>query len=186
MVTVKGAKGCRGFTLMEVLVVSLLISMVFLGALALYMTGIKFLKTAQTKDITALPIVAIGNMVERISLANDLQLNAGNKQLDVRLDNACPGGAALNTPSNFADDAWWHYRFVAGSLVGLCDGVQGTNLTGAEPQIVSVNSGLSNFSLVNVSADPLPIVVNIRLVAVNPSGTFETNATALSLAKRRP
>lgn len=176
----------QGFTLAELLVALVLVSMVFLGAISLYATGLKFLAARQAVDVSVSPTVSLEQIVRNISIANTANLTNGDSQLNLRLDFTC-AGVALGSPGNTGDDSWWHYRFIASKLRVLCDNVPGTTVSaGAGPTdlLDNVNISASAFSIINPSASGADTVVSIHLVSTDPAITIDTEA-ALGAASKR-
>ena len=169
----------NAFTLMEILISTMLISLVFGAATSVYVTGLKFLQTAQTNDVTTLPAVSLEGISKAISQSNLATVNnVPNSQLDLRADYSCSSNFAtsLATPSNNTDDQFWHYRFINSALRFVCDGTAGTNISGSDPILIpSVNTGASSFSPINPSAQGLATVIQIHLVTTTPAQTLDTN-----------
>ncbi|MBI2094582.1 MAG: prepilin-type N-terminal cleavage/methylation domain-containing protein [Candidatus Omnitrophica bacterium] len=108
-----------GVTLVEILVASLLVSLVFLAAATLYLTAMKFLKTASSGQAEGVNLdhrLAVAMIEDPVFAANlldfggEFQLDAvtkGYRQLKVRVDNP------KFTLFNKAGDDWHVYGFVA-------------------------------------------------------------------------
>ena len=194
LLTGRGPLGGAGFTLTELLTVIVLLGLVFFGATSLYLTALRMLKARQSVDVTALPNVALEQMVKKVVVANNsppTSLTQAGSQLNLRIDyDLCSDTRAVPTPSNFADDNWWHYRFTGGQLLFLCNNAAGTNLTAAgnPAGTVALLSGLNTattlISITNPSASGTATVANIHLVSTTPAMTIDTEAAFGATTKR--
>ena len=169
----------HGFTLFELLVGMVLLGVVFAGSTSVYLSSLKFMKTAQSTDVSTMPAVSVEGISKVISLGNDASLSQGNTQLDVRAD--YPAGSDFNTtlnntPANTGDDGYWHYRFINNSLVWLSNNAAATALTAADTVLIpSVNTASSTFQITNPSASGGATVVSIHVVTNAPVATLDTN-----------
>ena len=189
-----------GFTLMEIMIALLLVTLVFLAGVSVYTTGFKFLQTAQTTDVTTIPVVSLEALAKRISVGNLATVNFAGPVtgglLHVRADFAaipasCGTYVPLNTPGNTADDGWWHFYFRNGvsgpALYSVCDNNPGTNPAGGPPSLVLItNAVLGNcaFTLTNPSAAGIPTVVNIHVQTTVPVSELDTDVAIGALPKR--
>ena len=181
----------RGVTIVEMLMVTLMMSMVFLGTTSVYVTGLKFLSSAQTNTTTTLPIaILLEELPKKIEFANQLLPNAaGNtNQIDFRVDQTC-AGAALATPSNFGDDNWWHYRFRNSALRAVCDDNAGTSVASDDPIIIpglDTSGGLrSRFIIANPTGVGITTVVDVLMMtSAAPLQTTQTSFVIGAQAKR--
>ena len=163
---------------MELLVAVILISLVFIGSTAVYISGLKFLRLAQQNDVSTSPVIAVEDITQKISFANDAALAGG--QLTIRADYPTCSDfsvANVNSAANTADDRFWHYGFVNGALRSVCDAAAGTVVGAGSPILVSnVNIAASNFQINNPSGAGVPTVVRLHVVALQPALTLDTNA----------
>ena len=175
----------HGFTLMELLVALSLTSVVFLAAISVYLSALKFLKTTQQSGVSTNTVATLEDISKRISLANSAVVTGGgNPQLNVRADYAVCSYNVLNTPANVADDNWWHYRLINNALRFICDANAATAVSGTGSILIdNVNTGGSTLRLINPSAAGNPTVVNIHVVTTSPVLTLDTNV-ALGAASK--
>lgn len=180
---VKTALSSQGFTLMELLLVVLMVGMVFLGGMSLYTSGLRFLRTQQTTDVTALPDVSVEDLARKTAVANDATLTQGGSQLNLELDySQCSPSSSLNTPSDGTDDYFAHYRLVNNELLYLCNQTAATTLTasgnpaGTVVALPNLNTGAggSTFQITNPSSAGSATVVSIHIVSTSPAKTLDT------------
>ena len=192
----------RGFTLMELLIAGVMISLVMIAAFSLYSSGLRLFVQARTYDVTAIPEVAVEDLVRKINSANFADINPAN-QLNLRVDYAACNPASVPTPANTADDSWWHYRFLNSELLGLCEAVNSnptltavgapagtTAILGNLDTVAALpayppgtGSGGSGFQLVNPSVSGTPTVVYVHVNSTNPVKELNTEA-AWAASKR--
>jgi prepilin-type N-terminal cleavage/methylation domain-containing protein len=184
----------KGFTLFELLIGLVMISMVFAGSISLYLSSLKFLKRSQATDVTTNPAVSVENLTTPIGLANEAWVNgiagpAGpGLTLDLRADYPVCGDFTApipNSAANFADDNYWHYGFVGTGLYTICDSNPNTVVTavGSTLLIPNVDVASSTFEIVNPSGSGASTVVAIHLVTTTPAATLETNVVLSGRAK---
>jgi len=179
-----------GITLIEILIATALLGAVFTAAISMYASGIKALKQRQAVDISVSPEVSLEGVTRKIAVAFEADINPA-PQLNIRLDQTC-GGADLATPSNAADDVWWHFRFKSNALLALCDNSQATVLTnpGSPAGTIELISNVdtsgpgSDMTITNPSGSGSASVVHIHLVSTNPVLTVDTE-TALGAKSKR-
>lgn len=188
------SRGSAGFTLMELLIAGVMISLVMIAAFSLYSSGLRLFVQARTYDVTLIPEVAVEDLMRKINVANFAGINPAN-QLNLRVDylNCNPATPDPAGPANTAADSWWHYRFQAGTLLGLCDAAQNTVLAAAgnpAGTVVVLNnldtvtpmpayppgtgSGGSGFLFVNPSGAGAPNVVYVHVNSTNPLKELNT------------
>ena len=180
----------RGFTLMEMLVTLLLVSLVFLAGISVYTTGFKFLRTAQNTDVTTLPVVSVEDIAKRISVSNRMTTTAPGApvvgaQLNVCGDYQTCTYTPRNTPANLADDGCWHYAFLNTNVLKTsCDNSANAAVTAAGTTLInSVNTALSSFALVNPSGAGNATVVQIHVRTTVPVAELDTNVALGASAK---
>ena len=173
------APNAKAFTLFELLITVLLISMVFAGSTSVYLSSLRFLRTAQLNDVSVNPTVSLETIGKAILLSNNGSLSQGNTQLDLRADyNPASGdfSAPRGTPGNTGDDGYWHYRFINNSLVWSSDANPAPVLTAANTVLVpNVVTASSSFTIVNPSGQGTATVVRVILATTIPAGTLDTN-----------
>ena len=182
----RSLKYSRGFTLTEILIVCVLISMVLLAGVSLYTSSLRFMRAQEAMDVTTLPDVALEDLARKISVANSATRTRGNNQLNLRIDYTGCNWGALDPagPANTAGDSWWHYRLRGGNgngeLLVYCDdtpdpnvGSGGTPGTLLLPNLNNAGGG-STFNITNPSGAGNPTVVNVHVVSVTPTVTVDT------------
>ena len=175
----------HGFTLMEILIALSLTSVVFLGSTSVYLTALKFLKNTQQSGVSVNKVATLEDISKRVSLGNSaFMTGGGNQQLNIRADYAVCSYNVLNTPANTADDNWWHYRVIAGAVRFVCDSNQSTNVNGNDYVLIdNVNTGFSEFQLINPSNAGNPTVAHIYITTTSPALTLATDV-ALGAASK--
>lgn len=122
-----------GMTLIEILIGTILLSVVFLAGISIYVSCLKIFAQAQSAATSTSTETQLIPIVKNIRQANYAFVSNGNTQLDIRVDlDMCGDTRATPTPSNAADDSWWHYRFVGGALRYVCDNNQNTSVSGSD------------------------------------------------------
>ena len=182
----------RGFTLVELMVALLLISLVFLAGISVYTTGFRFLRVVQNTDVTMLPVVSVEDIAKRVSLSNVMTTSAPGApvvgaQLNVCGDYQLCTYTPLNTPNNFADDNCWHYAFMnTNELKTSCNNNANAPVTPAGTTLINnVNTVLSSFTLVNPSASGNATVAHIHVrTTVPPVAELDTDVALGASAKR--
>jgi hypothetical protein len=181
----KHTLGRRGITLMELLIATLMITMVFVASTSVYVSALKFLSTMVTNSTSLSPTVSLEDIAKHISLANEANPPGnGGKSLDLRGDydfNNSSWNSPLNTPSVFGDDAWIHYRFCGaanGDLRMVCDQTPNTNVPcgGGTVMMSNVDSASSSFAATSSDWQGNPTVIRVVLRA-SPGAAFPTMST---------
>ena len=152
----------NGITIIEILIASLLASVVFLAVASSYTSGLRLL--ALTRDAASLdPAMAMNAMSKNIALANQIVIDPSYKQLTLRLDYINDGTGVPTTPrytADTSDDFYVMYRFISGGL-RTAYGLSARNINGTDPEVIpglSVTDG--SFSLFNLS--PVAVTVSIQ------------------------
>lgn len=186
----------RGITLLELLVASILMSVVLGGAAAIYVSGVRFLGQLRTTTTASMP-PSLNAITRRIDIANQVALSQGGSQLDLRCDcdfaTLTPQNA---TPYNPADDQWAHIRIVMGAPNGevrmVIDNVPGTTVNPGDGTLLysNINSAgpdaqgnRSGFALLNPSGAGNATLVETTLVFTDPATTLKTRTAIGSGAK---
>ncbi len=178
-----------GFTLTELLMTAILLGMVFLGAISLYTTGLKFLGARQAVDVSVSPSVSVERIVRNVSIANAVSQSNGNSQISLRVDQSC-ADAPMATPSNFADDTWRHFRLINSQILTHCDNSSATTLSasgnpvGATSVLDNVNTISSTFSVINPSSSGASTVVSLHIITTTPPLTVDTEVALGASPKR--
>lgn len=186
----KGLRRRGGFTLTELLITLVLVTVVFLGASSLYTTGLKFLRARQNIDVSTSPGIVLEQIVKKAAVANSVSLTQANTQLNLRIDyDLCSDTRAVPT-STTADDNWWHYRLVNNQLLFLCDAAAGSTLTavGNPPNTIALMSNVdttaSTFQIINPSASGTATVLSAHLVSSSPAQAVDTEVSLGAMPKR--
>ena len=160
-----------GYTLIELIIATLLVMVIFIASTALYVTGVKFFNSMSGANSNLDAFYAIEPMTRHINIGN-FAVVTGN-DLSIRADYAPDGVTCRNTPNNFLDDTWFKYRFIGNRLRYRTDLVNaatpnnpGAPVNGADPEVVAglVINNTAAFSMQNPSLQNNPDVVQILLV----------------------
>ena len=124
----------RGVTLIEMLVASLLLTMVFAAAMSVYSTSLKILKSSRDASSGAvIAPISVEDVAKKIAQANDVDVTGAGANFDrihLRVDQNNPptpgnppGGSSFTSAG---DDSYCHYQFVTDAagkraLRGKCD-----------------------------------------------------------------
>jgi hypothetical protein len=161
---IKKLKHTHGITLLELMIATLLTGLVFAVAMSIYSSSIKFMSIqGAATDPTQSTVVVLEDIAKRISLCNEVSPITGGPQATIHLrcdyavgsytiNNAA--GNPAGTPSNLADDNYWHFGFAGGALrmtttnwtTPVDDPSAGTII------IPNVNTGASSFNITLGSA----------------------------------
>ncbi len=184
-------RGQFGVTLIELLIVIALLSVVFLGAASIYTSALRFLKSRQAVDVTLSPAIALEQITRRTSVANLASLTQAGTQLNLRLDfDVCTTTRAFATPANYADDNYWHYRFVGTQLLSFCDNAAATpivaldNPGGTVSVIDNLDTATSTVQITNPSSSGAATVISFHVVSTNPLVTIDTESSLGAAPKR--
>ncbi len=167
-------RGTSGHTLLEIVIASVLIGMIFVMITTLYATSLKFLRgDMASNDLDTL--LALETMARNASTSTDAVVDMGGSQLKLRIDTNNPSTATA------LDDQWVSYRFLRNGAAFelrnrtvLPPAAAPANVTAADREVVSGlpvlgGAGQSGFQLLNPSTpEGAPTVVQIMLVV---SGT---------------
>lgn len=192
----------QGFTLTELIIAVTLLSFVFLAAISMYLTGLRFYGARQAVDISALPDVAVESIVKLVNVANSAAVTlpgsgspVTGSQLNLRIDyDSCSNTRGTVTPDNLADDFWWHYRFIGNQLLYLCGNTAGAalpavtltavgNPAGTVALLSNLDTASSRFQITNPSSAGSATVISVRVVSTTPLVTVDTEA-ALGAASK--
>ncbi len=155
----RGLRQETGFTLIELVLTIIIVTVIFMGVGSIYSTALKNF-VAQMRDPSVNATIAFERITRDINIANDVVLGAQPDQISLLVDNQDPATAST------ADDVWVTYRFLGTSLVTRTSAAQpSSNLTAADPEVVPGLSVSGNFSLLNPSAVGSNIVVNVSLTS---------------------
>ena len=110
-----------GLTLVELLLASLLVS-VILGSLAVaHITALKFFNALPQKASGLKKAnLAMESIARKIPLANQVVISGVRQRMSMRWDFSLSGTTFVPnyTPENFSDDTWIKYGFIAGQREG--------------------------------------------------------------------
>ncbi len=172
-----------GITLIEILIASLLVSVVFLAVASSYTSGLRLL--ASTRDSTLLdPAMAMNAMSKNTALANQIAINPSEKRLTLRLDYNHTNGVPT-TPkytADTSDDFYIMYQFVAGGI-HTDYGSAPSTVDGNDPEVIpGLATANGNFAFFN------PLVAdnsNAVTISFESGGrTLNTTVAAGASAKR--
>ncbi len=174
----------NGVTLLELMIATLMIALVFAVAISLYSTGSRFVSSQNTNsDPTTNATVILEDIAKRISICNQSTYDSGTGTLHLRCDYTAGTYTPRNTPSNFADDAYWHYRFFNGNLLLLSNNVAGSVPNGAaagEIIIPGVNVENSSFARVNATGAGTTVSTRIDIrVTTSSAPVSEVRTSAI-------
>jgi hypothetical protein len=184
----------NGFTLVELMIAGLLISMVFLGGISVYMSGAKMMKNIQASSVTSLPpSIYLEDLPKKIQGAMDINY-VNRSRVHIRVDQSCTG-VPNNTPANAVDDRYWHYEFTGSALRALCDAAPNTSLNNSSPILIdnvdTSGSGACNggtnescFRIDNPTGVGADTVLYVHLRSLPPVQSVDTSMTSSSIPKR--
>ena len=191
--------GCpSGHTLIEVLLASLLIGLIFLILTTLYVSGLKLFRGQLASPDNDF-LVAFETIARKASLANEAIVDMNGYQVRLRIDSNDPATATAN------DDQWIGYRYFDIQTLQPTNGAEGAQIRSTPPKATSAEANVTSadaevvpnlqflgrptqapFSLVNPTSQGDPTVLKVLLVALeganSPPRTLSTNV-ALKRAK---
>lgn len=166
-------KKTGAFTLIELLIVSLILSVVFLGAGAVYISALKFLKNMQTyysgqsgaSQVDVL--IALEQITRQLGLANEAIIDPTGQQLEFRWDYQLNTFVPNHTPSDLTDDTWMKFAIIGGNLYWKNETTEGQDVTSSDQQLVQglVLQPGSEFALANPSGQGIATVVDIVFIS---------------------
>ncbi len=178
-----------GHTLLEIIMASMLIGMIFLLVASLYVSSLKFLRGEVTSSSVS-SLLALETMARDVSLASDGVVDPDGLQVKIRIDTNDPATATA------ADDKWVSYRFLdSGSGFRLRTrtvnppNASPADVTASDSEVVTglavlAAAGQSGFRIINPTAQGAPTIVQIQLVV--PGGANAEARTFLtSVAVKR-
>ncbi len=157
-------------TLTELLIASILLSVVFLASTSLYITANRFLDDQEARWQQMDSIIAMEHMARRIVLGNEIVMDGSGKWIKVRwdygADYTAPNGID-GTPETTADDNWLKYAITNDSKLLWCveaiEGVGAPCAGGLEVQTgLTVNQGASSFSLTYPPGNPPTLDIDLE------------------------
>ncbi|GEM_PF-6411020 len=158
----------RGFSLAELLVAGVILSVVFVAAASLHVTSLKFLENQQRSGNLS-PLITLNYLSRSVKSANEVLISGTGKQLSVRIEGSDPPTVST------ADDPWEVYGIIGGKLYWrtFAAGVTPTDVTASDPELLfnlPLDTANSSFTFVNPSTAVdatkagSAVVVNIKLV----------------------
>ena len=165
-----------GFTLPEVLVVTILIGLVFVGATSLFVSQFGQYKVRERAALSFDPKGSVEELSKKISVANEFQMKSGASDcisgtgcdgLWIRVDATVNVSGSLtpnNTPAVITDDTWIKYRFFGGSdnsLRWIYEVTQNNPSPGDPPTT-------------NVTAGDAALISNIHIGGASPNSEFSS------------
>jgi hypothetical protein len=183
-------KAESGLTLVELLLVSILISVVFLGFTTAYVTAMKLLLALKAGESQLYGFAALERIVRTVNMGNQVKIGTAvdandGTQLKVRWDYTLNtflpnGNPAIGTTFNTADDNWVKFRFIGGRLRWRNDAAETPDVSGSDPEVqdgLIIASG-SFFTL------PNPIMATINMIIQKPNSTLNATLATDALAKQ--
>ena len=196
---------CRraGFTLVEVLVATMLVSLVFITAASLYLTALRFLKTASSGETPGISLehrIALASMEGPVSSANLLVFeSSGEFQLDPKTKGYRQLKARVDDPKftlfDKSGDAWYAYGLVVVDpnvpedkwRYTLRWKKENTAVTTADPELVQglVLDKNAAFIKIDPTASGRARIVRIQLIrdAVNPENSIQLDIAAEAMTR---
>lgn len=186
-----------GFALVEVMIVTLLMGLVFFASATVYTAVLKTLLAVRGTVDRVDAMLAVQSISRRITLANEVRVEtvaSTGDQLRMRVDYPVDSVLCNNTPKTTTDDTWIKYRFQNNRLYWRWDPPGSPEYdpivdAGSTPAPQQVAPGLvvangSMFTLLNPTSTGSATVVNIKILtdvinpvtgAVTETMTCETN-----------
>jgi prepilin-type N-terminal cleavage/methylation domain-containing protein len=184
---------CAGFTLMELMIASILLAVVLLSCTSIYITANRFLDSQERRWQQLGSFLAMEHMARRIPLSNDIQVNSVAQWIKVRWDYRADYSDPLNTPNIFTgadEDRWLKYGIICIApsdcrLRWRVDTTAAADVSAADAEVEAnlvVDGAGSSFVLTG----PLggPPTLDIRLRTIPTPGQFITQQTGLLLRCR--
>lgn len=157
-----------GYSLVEVLIALALLSVVFLGTTAVYVSSKKLVKKIEDGNPELDLLLIAEDFSRKAILGNDFQINlsgqdagasfpdgAGN-QIVIRRDYD-QAGFPLQTPADTSDDTYLKYGFVSGGLHFKTDDIEEGFVTGSDSEVV-IGLNLSQGYFQTSDGDPRQIL----------------------------
>lgn len=177
-----------GFTLVEVLVATVLVSLVFITAASLYLTALKFFKTASSGETPGVNIehrIALASMAGPVSSANLLVFESASEfQLDPKTKGYRQFKARVDNPKftlfDKNGDAWYSYGLVP---------VDKNQLDGAYALRWKKESGSASFIPVDVTGKDSELVQGLLLdknaafIKIDPTSSGRSRIVRVLLIK---
>ena len=179
----------NGVSLTELMIATILLSVVFLACISLYVSAMNFFKAQKDRWARIDSFLAMEHMTRRIVLGNDILLNPGQKWVKVRWDYTGDYFTPNRTPNNYADDQWLKYGIVGNTLRWRVDATPDANVSGSDPEVQAglfVDTAGSFFLLNNPGGPSGPPTLDVRLrtrIQQTPD-VFMTQHTGLDVRGR--
>lgn len=176
----------KGFTLTEILIVTVVLGVIFLGVTSLQVSSLSMLRAQMNApDVNA--VMAFEQIIRDAKEATDVAVTdaagtavgvgVGGTQLKLNFDTGNPPNASL------ADDQWVVYGFIGGRLrwktpfAATGRAIAAPNITAADPEVVPglVVLGTSQFSPTNPSGAGAATFINIDLAIQGVSRTLSSS-----------
>ena len=181
----------RGFALMELLIVALLLSGIFMAATALHISSLKLLDR-QTQSIGVNPLTAFEQIRRDIKKTNYVKIDDNGKRLTLRIEKNATDPPTV-TPD---DDDWVVYKIMESNTLrwetSAASGPE-PEVTDADPQVVSgvwVSEVSSSFDVTNPSltfttqeSAGNPTVVKLNFVSGGGPEPITTSVLAGEMSK---
>ncbi len=171
-----GLRKNKGFTIIELLLTTVLLTVIMASAISLYVAAQGFFNDLLTNSTLTSPAIAMETIVRKAQIANTIIYDGTNNQIKLRLD----VNAASNpnrTPSDNTDDTWFKYRIIGSDLRWRTDSTPDTDVS-ASDALFDANLVLrpgSVFNLINPSGVATATVLN--MVFITQLGTPSIDTT---------
>ncbi len=156
----------KGVSLTELLLATILLSVIFLACISLYLSAMNFLKAQKDRWARIDSFLAMEHVARRIVLGNDILVNPAQKWVKVRWDYQGDYNVPNRTPENFADDQWLKYGIIGNALRWRVDATSAANVTAGDAEVQAglfVDATASFFLLNNPPGPAGPPTVDVRL-----------------------
>lgn len=168
--------GSRGFSLIELLIASLMLTIVLGGAGAVYVSGARFLGSMNQLTVEGQP-PTLNAITKRIDLGNQATVSNSGYQLNIQCD--CNPDLSLQTDGPGVNDTWFHIGIVNGAtsvdVRWAADNNPTTTVSSSDEVLYSkIDKPNSSFTLVNPSGQGTATVVQTTLAFTSPKVTLKT------------
>ncbi len=176
-------KNKKGFTLTEILIVSVLLGVVFFSCTTAYIAVLRVFEDLKKNADNADIFYGYQSITRKISVAHEAEISVDHQQIKLRVDYPQNSIICNGTPGVKGDDTWVKYRIDSNGRTGIdsnriywswdvaqagdvvpSDAEHGSNQVAAG-LVIKSGSG-SGFFLTNVTGAGNPTVVNVKLVAL--------------------
>ncbi len=178
-----GLRKDQGFTIIELLIASVLLGVIMMSAISIYVAAQRFFNDLLDSNARTSSAVAMETILRKAQIANTIVFDGPNSQIKLRLD-VTAASVPNRTPGVFTDDNWFKYRIVANGLRWRTDTVAAdptgaVDVTGSDPELEAnlVLRPGSAFNVVNPSAAGTDTVLNVTFVTQAGTPPVDTTLT---------